>query len=127
MLLYPREPGKGLSLERDPQRDLFFAAALSELPSLCAAFMTWSAGVGVLSPEAGGLCDGVLDAEAIPLMSMVGEVSDERGVSIVGGMTLEGTGGDLDLLLPDEISTVAEEEKHQSEVDYTVRNISCLY
>lgn len=106
----PREPGKGLSLDRDPQRDLFFVAlSLSELLSL-RVFVTWS-GVGVLSPEAGGLCDGVLDADTIPLMSMVGEVSDERGVSIVGGMTM---GGDLDLLLPDEISSVAEGEKHQA-------------
>lgn len=51
----------------------------------------------------------MLDAETMPLMSMVGEVSEERGVSIVGGMTLDRIGGDLDLLLPDEISSVAEE------------------
>lgn len=62
----------------------------------------------MLRPEAGGLCDGVLEAEAIPLMSMVGEVSEERGVSIVGGMVLQGTGGDLDLPFPDEMSSVAE-------------------
>ena len=75
-------------------------------------------GVGVLRPDAGGLCEGVLDADVIPVMSMVGEVREERGVSIVGGMILEVTGGDFDLLLPSEgMSSVAKEEKkhHTSE------------
>lgn len=67
----------------------------------------------MLSPEVGGLCDGVFDAETIPLMSMVGEVRDERGVSMVGGITLEDMGGDLDLPLPDEdTSSVAKKGKY---------------
>ncbi len=47
----------------------------------------------------GGLWEGVMEAEAIPLMSMVGEVREERGVSMVEGMVE--MGGDLDFPLPD--------------------------
>jgi hypothetical protein len=68
--------------------------------------------VGVLSPEVGGLCDGVLRAEAAPPISMVGEAREERGVSMVEGIILEEMGGDLDLALPPAgISSVAGEGK----------------
>ena len=42
-----------------------------------------------------------MEAEAIPLMSMVGEVREDRGVSMVDGMV--DRGGDLDFPLPDEV------------------------
>lgn len=61
--------------------------------------------VGVLSPEVGGLWDGVMETEAIPLMSMVGEVREDRGVSMVEGMVE--IGGDFDFPLPDGTSSVA--------------------
>lgn len=70
--------------------------------------------VGVLSPEAGGLCEGVMVAEVIPLMSMVGEVREERGVSMVDGMVE--MGGDLDLPLADETSSVAKEGRGKCEI-----------
>ena len=45
-------------------------------------------------------------AEVMPLMSMVGEVREDRGVSMVEGMVE--MGGDLDfLLLPKDTSSVA--------------------
>lgn len=46
-----------------------------------------------------------MDAEVIPLMSIVGEVREERGVSIVEGMVE--MGGDFDFPLADEMSSVA--------------------
>ena len=107
----PRDPGKGLSLDMDPHRDLFLAFSLSELSlrnlSMCSA-------VGVLSPEVGGLGAGVIEAEPIPLMSMVGEVREERGVNMVDGMMVV-RGGDLDFDFPltVEISSVAERQKHK--------------
>lgn len=66
--------------------------------------------------EAGGLWAGVLEAEAIPLMSMVGEEREERGVSMVGGMKPASTGGDLDLPLLVETSSVAEEKTRKLKV-----------
>lgn len=71
----------------------------------------------MLSPEVGGLCEGVLEAEAIPLISMVGEVREERGVSMVGGMMLVSTGGDLDLP-PKGMSSVAKEERDMASVKW---------
>lgn len=90
----------------DPHRDLFFAFSLSELSlrnlSMCSA-------VGVLSPEVGGLGAGVMEAEPMPLMSMVGEVREERGVNMVDGiMVVRGGDFDFDFPLTVEISSVAE-------------------
>ena len=59
----------------------------------------------MVSPEVGGLGAGVMLAETIPLMSIIGEEREERGVSMVGGM-IE-MGGDCDLTFPDEMSSVA--------------------
>ncbi len=61
--------------------------------------------MGVLSPEVGGLWEGVMLADMIPLMSIVGELREERGVSMVEGMVE--MGGDWDFLLPEGISSVA--------------------
>lgn len=102
--------GKGFSLEeeeREPQRDLFLVPPLSLSPLSLRPLITCSA-VGVLRPEVGGLWDGVMEAEAMPLMSMVGEVREERGVSMVEG--IEEMGGDLDLTLADEMSSTAAEK-----------------
>lgn len=50
-----------------------------------------------------------MEAEAMPLMSIVGEDREERGVSMVEGMVE--IGGDFDFPLPDEeISSIAEIE-----------------
>ena len=63
----------------------------------------------MFSPELGGLWEGVMEAEAMPLISMVGEEREERGVSMVEGIVE--IGGDFDFPLPDEeISSIAKSE-----------------